>query len=55
MIFGGPTANESKRSQKLIAREVNKATSLSEAVPTYLKWSKTVITFDRTNHPNHIP
>ena len=31
------------------------ATSLGEAVLAYLKWSKTTITFDKTDVPNHIP
>jgi hypothetical protein len=54
MIFGGPVAYESKRRQKLTAREVN-AAALGKAVQTFLKWSKTVITFDRKDHPDHIP
>jgi len=37
-----------------MAREVN-ATALGEATPTFLKWSKTAITFDRKDHPDHIP
>ena len=37
-----------------MAREVN-AVSLGEVVPAFLKWSKTMITFDRKDHPNHIP
>lgn len=55
MIFGGPAASESKCRQKLMAQKVNVATTLAEAVLTFLKWSKIVITFDRTDHPNHIP
>jgi hypothetical protein len=42
MIFGGPVAYESKRRQKLTTRVVN-AAALGEAVPTFLKWSETVI------------
>jgi hypothetical protein len=45
MIFSGPVVNESKRWQKLMAREVN-AVALSEAVLAFLKWSETSITFD---------
>lgn len=30
------------------------ATPQTKAAPVYLKWSETVITFDRTNHSNHI-
>jgi hypothetical protein len=47
-------AYESRRQQKLIAREVN-AAALGEAIPAFLKWSKTMITFDRKDHPDHIP
>ena len=54
MIFGGPVAYESKRRQKLTAREVN-AAALGEAVPAFLKWSETTITLDRKDHPDHIP
>jgi hypothetical protein len=54
MIFGGLVAYESKHRQKLTAREVN-AAALSKVVLTFLKWSKTVITFDRKDHPDHIP
>jgi hypothetical protein len=54
MIFGGPVAYESKHWQKLTAREVN-AAALGEAAPVFLKWSKTTITIDRKDHPDHIP
>jgi len=54
MIFGGPVAYESKRRQKLTTREVN-AAALGEAVLAFLKWSEIVITFDRKDHPDHIP
>jgi hypothetical protein len=37
-----------------MSREVN-AAALSEAVPNFLKWSETPITFDRKDHPDHIP
>ena len=52
MIFGGSAAYESRRKQKLTAREINAA---APATPTYLRWSETAITFDRSNHPDHIP
>ena len=29
--------------------------ALGEAVLAFLKWSETVITFDRKDHPDHIP
>jgi hypothetical protein len=53
MIFGRPMVYESRHWHKLIAREVN-ATTLGEAISAFLKWSKTAITFDRKDHPNHI-
>jgi hypothetical protein len=53
MIFGGLKAYESKRRQKLTAREVNAAV-LGEAVLAFLKWSEAAITFDRKDHPDHI-
>jgi hypothetical protein len=43
MIFGGPVAYESRRQQKLTAREVNAAT-LGKAISAFLKWSEMVIT-----------
>ena len=54
MIFGGPMVYESKCRQKLIAREVN-VVALGKAILAFLKWSETTITFDRKDHPNHIP
>ena len=54
MIFGGPMAYESRRCQKLMAREVNVA-ALGETILAFLKWSETTITFDRKDHPDHIP
>src|SRR5438128_2217484 len=52
MIYGGSDAYESKRKQKLTAREIN---AITLATPKYLKWSKAPITFGRTDHPDHIP
>src|SRR6266542_2939475 len=52
MIFGGSAAYESKRKQKLIAREINAVTL---ATPKYLKWSEVPITFGRADHPDHVP
>ena len=54
MIFGGPMAYESRCQQKLTPREVSVA-PLGEAILAFLKWSKTMITFDRKDHPDHIP
>ena len=52
MIFGGSAMYESKRKQKLVAREINVVASVT---PKYLKWSEAAITFDRSDHPDHIP
>ena len=54
IIIGGPATHESKRRQKLMNREVNAAT-LGDAIPAFLKWPETAITFDRKDHSNHIP
>jgi hypothetical protein len=48
MIFGGPTAAEGWRQQKLLDRQVN---AVDPAVPRYLRWSESSITFDRSDHP----
>src|SRR5213596_1619789 len=52
MIYGGSDAYESKRKQKLIAREIN---AITPATPKYLKWLEAPITFGRADHPDHIP
>ena len=52
MIFGGSVAYDSKRRQKLTHREVYTA---DPAVPTFLRWSESAITFDRTDHPDTVP
>src|SRR5881394_322930 len=52
MIYGGSDAYESKRKQKLTAREIN---AITTATPKYLKWSEAPITFGRANHPDHVP
>jgi hypothetical protein len=51
-IYGGPEPYESWRKQKLSAREVM---TVSPATPEYLKWSKVLITFDPSNHPEFVP
>ena len=51
MIFGGTHAYECRRKQKLTAREVN---AIDSAVPTFLRWSESAITFDRADHPDYI-
>jgi hypothetical protein len=52
MIFGGSPARRSRRREKLIRREVFNA---DVAKPSYLKWSEVPITFDRKDHPDHVP
>ena len=51
MIFGGSKAYDSKRRQKIARREVY---AIEPATPAFLRWSKSVITFDRTNHPESV-
>jgi hypothetical protein len=52
MIFSGPAAYDSKRQQKVTRREIY---TINPATPTYLKRSKAPITFDRSDHPDHVP
>jgi hypothetical protein len=52
MIFGGPTAYDSKHRQKPEHREVYAA---KPATSAFLRWSRSPITFDRSDHPNNIP
>ena len=52
MIFGGSTAYDSKRRQKVARREVYTA---GPATPAFLRWSESAITFDRTDHPDTVP
>lgn len=47
-----PKAQTTKRHIKLAEREVYVA---APTVPSYLQWSESVITFDRANHPDHVP
>jgi hypothetical protein len=54
MISDGPPVGNPKRKRSPMTREVNVAPSQAKATPVYLKWSETVITFDRTNLSNHI-
>ena len=48
MIFEGSVAYDSKHYQKLARREVYTA---EPAMPTFLRWLESAITFDRTDHP----
>src|SRR6266498_1605401 len=52
MIYGGSDAYESKRKQKLTAREIN---TITPTTPKYLKWLEAPITFGRADHPDHVP
>src|SRR6266542_4626455 len=52
MIYGGTDAYESKRKQKLTAREIN---AITPATPKYLKWLEIPITFGRADHLDHVP
>ena len=51
MIFEGSEAYNSKRRQKIARREVY---ATEPATPAFLRWSESVITFDRTDHPESI-
>jgi len=52
MIFGGPSACLTTRQRKKEHREVF---SVKVATPQYLNWSHEAITFDRDDHPDHVP
>ena len=52
MIFGGSAAYDSKCHQKVVRHEVYPA---QPATPPFLWWSESVITFDRTDHPDTVP
>ena len=45
-------AYDSKRHQKVACREVYTA---QLATPSFLRWSESAITFDRTDHPDRVP
>jgi hypothetical protein len=51
-IYGMPAPHESQRKLKLTGWAIN---TVSAAVPEYLRWSESSITFDRTDHPDSIP
>ena len=50
MIFGGSNAIWSKRQHKVRYREAGAAET---AVPSFLNWSESLITFDQRGHPSH--
>jgi hypothetical protein len=51
-IYGGPESYESRRKQKLTAREVM---AVSPATAEYLKWFEVPITIDRSSPPDFVP
>jgi hypothetical protein len=50
-IYGGLVPHESRRRLKLTSRAIN---AVSPVVLDYLRWSKSLFTFDRTDHLNNI-
>jgi hypothetical protein len=52
MIFSKSPARPSRCHKKLIQREFLNADSVK---PSYLKWSEVPITFNRKDHPDHVP
>ena len=51
MIFGGSNIIRSKRQHKVRYRE---ACTVEMAVPSFLSWSESPITFDQRDHTSHI-
>ena len=51
MIFGGSDAIWTKRQHKVLYRE---ACAAETAVPFFLSWSESPITFNQRDHPSHI-
>ena len=51
MIFGGSDAIWTKRQHKVRYRE---ACAAETAVPSFLSWSKSLITFDQRDHSSHV-
>jgi hypothetical protein len=51
MIYGGPSTQLTMRQRK---RECRKVFAASMAVPQYLNWSSTPITFNRDDHPDRV-
>ena len=51
MIFGGSDAIYSKHQHKVRYQE---ACVAEMAVPTFLHWSESLITFDQRDHPSHV-
>ena len=51
MIFGGSDAIHSKRQHKVCYRE---ACTVESAIPSFLSWLDSPITFDQRDHPSHV-
>ena len=51
MIFGGPNAVYSKHQHKMRYQE---ACVAETAVPSFLHWLESSITFDQRDHPSHV-
>ena len=51
MIFEGSDAIYSKRQHKVHYREVCVA---EMAIPSFLRWLESLITFDQRDHPSHV-
>jgi len=51
MIYGGPLTQLTTRQRK---KERHKVFTARMAVPQYLNWSNTPITFDRDDHPDRV-
>jgi hypothetical protein len=51
-IYGGSAPHESWHKLKLTGRAIN---TVGLAVPEYLHWSESLISFDWTDHPSSIP
>jgi hypothetical protein len=46
---------KSKKEQRSISRQVNRAITLPPATTEYLKWSDQTVGFSRTDHPRKVP
>ena len=51
MIFDGSDAIWTKRQHKVRYRE---ACAVETAIPSFLSWSESPITFDQRGHPSHV-
>jgi hypothetical protein len=52
MIFDGTPARLSRRKHKRILQEIYHTEPF---VPSYLRWFETAVTYNNTDHPDHIP